>query len=102
MIFDHSSVVYVSILTTHAVPGQVQNLNCAKSSSPTELLILWEKPAVLEDDVVGYQVQVKGLRHKDNTREVVEFDIVDFNTEMMEAFIADQLGTCKPQLSTCA
>ena len=54
---------------------------------------------MLEDDVVGYQVQVKGLQHRDNTREVVEFDVVDFNTEMMEAFI-NQLGTCTPQLDT--
>ena len=92
MILDNSHII-VTVLTTHAVPDQVQNFKCAISSSPTELHILWEKPAVLEDDVVCYRVQVKGLQHRDNTREVVEFDIVDFSTKMTYAIVTEQIGT---------
>ena len=74
------------------VPGVVQNLICAKRSTPTELSFYWELPTVLGNEVVGYRVEVKGLRHKAGTREVIHFDVDGFNTDMKEATINQGLG----------
>ena len=46
---------------------------------------------LLGNDVVDYQVEVKGLRHRGGTREVVQFDVSGFNTEMRQATITQQL-----------
>ena len=40
---------------------------------------------VLGDEVIGYQVEVKELQHKDGTKDVVSVDITDFNTKLQEA-----------------
>ena len=74
------------------VPGVVQDLICAKGSSPTELNFSWELPTVLVNEVVGYQVEVKGLRHRSGTREVVQFDVAGFSTDMKAATISQGLG----------
>ena len=76
----------------HAVPGMVQNLICARSSSPTELTFSWELPTVLGNEVIGYQVKVKELGYGDGNREVVEFDVTGFNTDMNEVTINEGLG----------
>ena len=47
---------------------------------------------MLGSEVVGYRVEVKGLRHRDGTREVVQFDVDGFNTDMKEANINQGLG----------
>ena len=70
----------------------VQYLICAKSSTPTELRFSWELPAVLRNEVVGYRVDVKELCHRSGTREVVQFDVTGFNTEMKAATISQGLG----------
>ena len=77
---------------SYIVPGVVQNLVCAKSSSPTELTFSWELPTVLGNEVVGYRVEVNGLRHRAGTREVEQFDVDEFNTEMREATVSQKLG----------
>ena len=48
---------------------------------------------LLGNDVVDYQVEIKGLRHRGGTRdsEVVQFDVTGFNTEMRQATITQQL-----------
>ena len=46
---------------------------------------------LLGNDVVDYQVKVKGLRHRSGTREVIQFDVDSFNTEMRQATITQQL-----------
>ena len=62
----------------YIVPGVVQDMICARSSSPTELTFSWELPAMLGNEVVGYQVEIKGLRHREGTREVVQFNVASF------------------------
>ena len=47
---------------------------------------------MLGNEVVGYQVEVKGLRQRDDTREVIQFDVTDFNTKITEATINQRLG----------
>ena len=74
------------------VPGVVQDLICVKSSSPTKLSFSWELPTVLRNEVVGYRVEVKGLRHRSRTREVVQFDVDGFNTDLKAATISQVLG----------
>ena len=73
-------------------PGAVQNLICAKSSSSSELSFSWELPTVLGSEVIDYRVEVKGLRHRDGTREVIQFMVDGFNTEMKETTISQELG----------
>ena len=44
------------------VPGIVQNLKCAGSSSQTELLLSWELPIVISNNnMVSYLVEVNRL-----------------------------------------
>ena len=71
----------------------VQNLICARSSSPNELAFSWELPTVHGNEVVGYQVEVKGLHHKDTAKEVIQFDVAGFNTAMKKASVSEGLGT---------
>ena len=47
---------------------------------------------MLGSEVVGYQVEVKGLHHRDGTREVVQFDVTGFSVKMREASINQGLG----------
>ena len=47
---------------------------------------------MLGNEVVGYQVEVKGLRHRDGTREVVQFNVAGFNTEMRNTTLNQGLG----------
>ena len=44
------------------------------------------------NEVVGYRVEVKGLRHRSGTTEVVQFDVAGFNTDMKAATISQGLG----------
>ena len=74
------------------VPGVVQDLICAKSFSPTVLSFSWELPTVLGNEVVGYRVDVKGLRQRSGTNEVVQFDVAGFNTDLNAATISQGLG----------
>ena len=77
---------------THTVPGKVQNLMCAKSATPTELALSWERPALLGEEVVNYRVKVKQLSHRDGAREVEKIDIDSFNTVAKQATISKGLG----------
>ena len=52
----------------------------------------WELPTVLGNEVVGYQVDVKEVRHRPGTREVVQLDVAGFNTDTKEATISQGLG----------
>ena len=47
---------------------------------------------MLGNEVVGYQVDVKELRHRPGTREVVQLDVAGFNTDTKEATISQGLG----------
>ena len=76
-----------------AVPGKVQNLVCAKSSSPTELSFSWELPTMLGEEVVDYRVEVKELRHRTGTRDVEQFDVDGYNTGMKETTVNQGLGS---------
>ena len=72
--------------------GSVQNMMCAKSSSPAKLSFSWELPTLLGNEVVDYHIEVKGLSHKIGSREVVQFDVDSFNTEMKEVAISQRIG----------
>ena len=47
---------------------------------------------MLGSEVIDYRVEVKGLRHRVGTREVVQFEVDGFNTEMRETTISQELG----------
>ena len=47
---------------------------------------------MLASEVIDYRVEVKGLRHRDGTREVIQFKVDEFNTEMRETTISQELG----------
>ena len=47
---------------------------------------------MLGNEVVGYRVEVKGLRQRPGTREVVHFDVAGFNTNLKAATISQRLG----------
>ena len=67
---------------------------CNKSSlsSPSGLNISWELPTVLGDEVIGYQVEVKELQHKDDTKDMVSVDVTDFNTKLQDASLHEGLS----------
>ena len=50
---------------------------------------------MLGNEVVEYLVDVKGLQQRDGTREVEQFDVTGFNTEMREATVNQGLGINK-------
>ena len=66
--------------------------NKTSLSSTSGLNIFWELPTVLGDEVIGYQVEIKELQHKDGTKDVVSVDITDFNTKLPEASINEGLS----------
>ena len=45
-----------------------------------------------ENEVVEYQVEVKGLQHKAGTREVMQIDVGNFETKVTSMIISQQLG----------
>ena len=47
---------------------------------------------MLGNEVVGYQVEVNGLRHRDGTREVTQFNVARFDTEIRKATVNQGLG----------
>ena len=47
---------------------------------------------MLGNTVVGYRVELKELRHKSETREVIQSDVAGFNTDMSAATISEGLG----------
>ena len=47
---------------------------------------------MLGNEVVSYQVEVKGLYHRAGTKEVVQFNVATFNTEMKEVTVNQGLG----------
>ena len=47
---------------------------------------------MLGNEVVSYQVEVKGLYHRAGTKEVVQFNVARFNTEMKEVTVNQGLG----------
>ena len=47
---------------------------------------------MLGSEVIDYRVEVKGLRHRDGTREVVQDKVAGFNTEMRETTISQRIG----------
>ena len=78
-----------------SVPSAVQDLSCGESLSPSNLFISWKAPPDCDaSEVLGYRVSVRRLKHKHGTRQVIEFDITNFNLPMdsLEAFISEGLG----------
>ena len=69
-----------------------QNLVCAKSSGPSSLTFSWDSPTSRRSEIVGYRVDVKGLAHRDGTREVIQFSVTTFTTPMAEAILTQGLG----------
>ena len=47
---------------------------------------------MLEHELISYQVQVKGLRYGNETREVVQFEVISFTTEMRVITLGQGLG----------
>ena len=80
-------------LSLFIVPGKVQGLVCAKSPTSSELTFSWELPTLLGGEVIDYLVEVKELRHRDGTRDVIQVDVDGFNTAMKEATVNQGLGT---------
>ena len=70
-----------------AVPGEVQNIVCAMSSSPSELSFSWELPTLLGDEVVSYQVIVNRLEHSEGTREVIQSSVYERFVDIREASV---------------
>ena len=94
-------IMIMMCLCTRIVPGVVENLICAENSSPAELSFSWEQPAVLGNEVVGYQVTVNRLEHRTGIREVVQSSVYDNFVEMKDATVSglgkdncDEKGTC--------
>ena len=75
------------------VPGKVENLACTKRATPSELTFYWELPILLGGEVIDYLVEVKELRHRDGTRDVIQVDVDGFNTAMKQANVNQGLGT---------
>lgn len=76
------------------VPGVVQNLKCARSSSQTELLLSWEPPTMISNEMVSYQVTVNRLEHSPGTRNLIQFEVYNhFNIEVNQTIINQGLGT---------
>lgn len=87
-ICNHQTVIVFS------VPSAVEDLHCVDSLSPSNLLISWREPLEYGDDVMGYSVNVRGLRYRHGTREVIEYEVTDFNlpTQNLRTFISEGLG----------
>ena len=87
----YDTCIYLPLFPT--VAGKVQDLTCAKSSIPSELTFFWEMPTLLGEEVINYQVEVKELRHRDGTRDVIQVGVDGFNTAMKQATVNQGLGT---------
>ena len=74
---------YLSFL----VPGEIGNLVCAVSSSPSELSFSWDLPTQLGSEVVSYQVIVNRLEHRPGTREVIQTAVDEQFVDRREASI---------------
>ena len=69
------------------VPGEIRNLVCAASSSPSELSFSWDVPTRLGSEVVSYQVIVNRLEHRPGTREVTQSAVDEQFVDIREASI---------------
>ena len=70
------------------VPGEVGNLVCAVSSSPSELSFSWDLPTPrLANEVVSYQVIVNRLEHRPGTRDVTQSAVDEQFIDIREASI---------------
>ena len=76
------------------VPGEVGNLVCAVSSSPSELSFSWDLPTLLGSEVVSYQVIVNRLEHRPGTREVIQSALDEQFVDIREASVTG-LGNYK-------
>ena len=70
----------------------VENIACGRSLSASELTFTWESPGSLQDNVLEYQVEVKGLHHSAGTRDVVQFSVAGLTTKMRVATINQGLS----------
>ena len=68
-------------------PGEVQNIVCAVSSSPSELSFSWDLPTMLGNEVVSYQVMVNRLEHRPGTREVIQSGVYEKFVDIREASV---------------
>lgn len=64
---------------------------CNQSLSSLEIFFSWERPT-MHEGVTGYQVEVEELQQKDDTKEVVTFEIASFNTKREEAYLDQGLS----------
>ena len=69
------------------VPGKVENLVCAMSSSASELSFSWDPPTLLGSEVVSYQVIVNRLEHRPGTREVIQSGVYDEFVDIREVSV---------------
>ena len=65
----------------------VENIACGRSLSASELTFTWESPGSPQDNLLEYQIEVKGLHHSAGTRDVVQFSVAGFTTKMRVANI---------------
>ena len=77
------------------MPGIPPRLACARSSRPSDLTFSWDSPPFLRNEIVGYRVKVKGLAHRDGTREVIQFDVANLATAMREVTLTQGIGKKK-------
>lgn len=82
----HNNIVII-------VPDIVQNLKCAGSSSQTELLLSWEPPIMISNNMVSYLVEVNRLEHRLGTRKTIQLNVYKhFDIEENRAIINQGLG----------
>jgi hypothetical protein len=90
---NHHACIYSSYFDlvlhyAYIVPGMIENLTCDRSFSASELTFTWDSPNTLQGGVLEYRVEVKELHHRAaGMRDVVQFSITGFNTEMRLATI---------------
>ena len=70
----------------------VENIACGRSLSASELSFTWESPGSPQDNLLEYQIEVKGLHHSASTRNVVQFSVAGFTTKMRVATITQGLS----------
>lgn len=62
------------------------------SSSPNHLLLSWQLPGLLGNDVIDYRVEVTKLQSIEGTRNLMEVEIANFKTNKLIANITQELG----------
>ena len=77
----------IIIYYIHLVPGEIRNLVCAVSSSPSELSFSWDLPTQLASEVVSYQVILNRLEHRPGTREVTQSAVDEQFVDIREASV---------------